>query len=419
MSGCKTSVMLGLDRIIKGLDSLRVDAGLPGTAFGETLVGQLHPQFQGSFEYTVDNTDLNTNTVVNGGTVTMAEAMAVLGTSTTTGSSAMFQSKQHARYKAGLGGLMRFTVIFDTPVANTQQLIGLADEVGSSTFFKNGYMLGYIGTVFGLHRFQNDSLITVAQANWDDPMLSRSDPSGMILLHDKLNVAQIRFQYLGGGAIQIEIENDATGLFVSGDKILYANKNTSPSVHNPNFHHTMFVGNGGTTSDIVLRGASYGYFVEGKTKFIELHQPSNSTGLISLGSVSTEAAIFTIRNKTSYQSKTNFIDILLKHITGSADINAVNNVANIRLVKNATLGGVPSYTDINTANSVVEIDVAGTTVTGGTDIIPLALNGRDANNSEQLASLEIIINPGETVTAAGTSAAAATMGSGLLWRELF
>ena len=34
-------------------------------AFGEQLVANLHPIYQGSFEYTVGNTELNTN-IING-----------------------------------------------------------------------------------------------------------------------------------------------------------------------------------------------------------------------------------------------------------------------------------------------------------------------------------------------------------------
>ena len=92
----------------------------PKTAFGEVLVGQLSPQYQGSFEYTVGNTDLNINTVVAGGTVTQASGTAVVGSSTTTASTALFQSKQHAKYRAGLGGVARFTALFTTPVAVTE-----------------------------------------------------------------------------------------------------------------------------------------------------------------------------------------------------------------------------------------------------------------------------------------------------------
>ena len=142
----------------------------PKTAFGELLIGQLSPQFQGSFEYTVSNTDLNTNTVTNGGTVTQASGMAVVGSSTTTASTALFQSKQHAKYRPGLGGNSRFTAMFTSPVATTEQFIGIMDEVGSGAAFKNGYAIGYDGLGFGFQRFQNDVKVAIAQADWDDPL---------------------------------------------------------------------------------------------------------------------------------------------------------------------------------------------------------------------------------------------------------
>ena len=131
----------------------------PLTRFGELLVGELHPQFQGSFEYTVSNTDLNTNTVVNGGTITQASAMALVGTSATTASTALLQSKQHARYKSGLGGVIRFTALFTTPVAVTEQYVGIAYELGSSAAFKNVYMLAFDCLYCGFYRFHNHSKI--------------------------------------------------------------------------------------------------------------------------------------------------------------------------------------------------------------------------------------------------------------------
>ncbi len=388
------------------------------TAFGEILTGQLHPQFQGSFEYTVDNTDLNTNTEVNGGTVTQASGMAVMTTSTTTASTACFRSKQHARYKSGLGGANRFTALFTTPVAATEQLIGLADEAGSSESFKNGYMIGYVGTVFGYHRFQNDVLTTVPIAGWDDP-LDGSGTSGMTIAQTNLGVFYIVFQYLGAGPAFIYAENAATGLPALVHTDLYSNLNTTPSTFNPNFHHTMWVDNKATTSNLILKSSSYAYFVEGMTSLIELHQPQNSTGIRSKASITTETAIFTIRNKATYASKTNFIDILMEHLSASIEADAANNLGSIRLIKNTTLGGTPSYNDINATNSVVEIDVAGTTVTGGATIFPAPLAGKNDKFIESIRNLKLILNPGETLTLAGTSVASATMQGSSLWRELF
>ena len=45
----------------------------PLSAFGDLRTAELSPQFQGSFEYTVDNTDLFEQTISNGGTITQAD----------------------------------------------------------------------------------------------------------------------------------------------------------------------------------------------------------------------------------------------------------------------------------------------------------------------------------------------------------
>jgi len=389
----------------------------PLTAFGDLRTAELHPQFQGSFEYTVDNTDLNVKTIANGGTVTQTSGMAVASTSTTTASSAMLASTRHARYKSGLGGLLRFTALFTSPVAATEQIIGLADEAGSSVAFKNGYTVGYLGTVFGYHRFRNDTVTTKALADWDDP-LDGTGGSGATIDHTKLNVFYIQYQYLGGGAVKIYFEKQ------NGDVVLvhtdnYAGLNTEPSTHNPNFHFRMHVHNKATTSNLTVKCSSYAYFVEGKTSFIELHQPVNTSGELQKLTVTTEVAIFTIRNKATYQSKTNFIDIFLEHVGASLEAVAPNNLGKIRLVLNTTLGGTPSYADINTANSVVEIDVAGTTLTGGKELFPAPLAGKNDSIIEELLLHKLIIAPGETVTVAGSSSNSSTFNASLLWKELF
>jgi hypothetical protein len=416
--GHKTSVEMGFDGIINGNDSLSVRPDITRSAFGESLVGQLFPQFQGSFEYTVSNTELNTNTVVNGGTITQDAGMAVCTTSTTTGSSALFQSRRHAKYRPGLGGASRFTALFTTPVAGTQQCIGIADEVGSSVAFKNGYMVGYIGTVFAIHRFSNDTVETVAQADWDDPM-DGSGASGMILDQTKLNVFQIQYQYLGAGDIFFYVEDDLTGEFTKIHTLHYANRNTEPSVYNPNFHHTMWASNLATSSNIILKSSSYAYFIEGKTSFIELQQPQFSTGTVEKTLVTTEVAIFTVRVKSSYAGKTNFIDIFPEFLSVAIEASSANNIGGVRLVKNATLGGSPSYSDINTTDSVVEIDTAGTTVTGGIELFTTLLAGKNDKILQDLSNLHIILGDGDTLTIAALSANSATFDAALLWRELF
>ncbi len=139
------------------------------SAFNEVLVANIHPLFQGSFEYTVNNTDLNTNLTRNSGSVVQLSGMASVGTGITADSTALLRSKQHGRYRAGFGGVSRFTALYGTPTAGTEQYVGIADGTSTTGTFENGYMVGYDGTTFGFHRWQNNGTTTVTQANWDDP----------------------------------------------------------------------------------------------------------------------------------------------------------------------------------------------------------------------------------------------------------
>ena len=390
----------------------------PTTAFGEILTGELTPIFQYSFEYTVDNTKLTTNTVANNGTVTQATGLAVLQSSTTANGTALLQSKREAKYRAGQGANFRFTAMYTTGIASCDQLAGLADETGSTAAFKNGYMIGYIGTTFGVHRFVNDSVVTVALADCDDP-LDGTGATGMTIDVTKLNVFEIRFQYLGAGKIDFLVENDSTGQLEVFHTIDYTNANTVPSVYMPNFRATYWVDNGGTTNNVTLKSASCAFFIEGKTNLLMTHQPQESSGTRTIEASTTENAIFTIKNKTSYASKTNFIEIFLQGLSIAVNSAGANTRCTVRVVRNTTLGGSPDYNDINTNNSVVEIDVAGTTLTGGTELASFYAVGA-ASIQLDFNNYNFIIEPGDTITiSAVVSTSTSDVFATLLWKELF
>jgi len=397
---------------------LVVQSGHQQSAFGELLTAELHPQIQQSFAYTVSNTRLNTNTTANDGTITQETALLKVQSSATANGTAQFQSKRHARYRPGLGGLFRFTAMFSAPIATGEQYVGTLDETGSTAAFKNGYAIGYDGTTFGVHRFVNDSKSSVALSACDDP-LDGTGESRITLDTTKLNVFQIRFQYLGAGAIEFEVEDPELGTFVRFHTIRFANTNTVPSVYNPNFHATYWANNGGTATNVSVASASYGYFIEGHTEFEELHQPTASSGTKELTSVTTESQLFTIRNKSSYASKTNFIDVLLQAFSVSVEASAANNLGTARVVLNATLGGSPSYADISTTDSVIELDTASTTVTGGTELVSVELAGKNDKAILDVSRYQIIMAPNDTLTIAVSSANSATFRGSMVWKELF
>jgi len=390
----------------------------PLSAFGDMRVVELSPQVQCSFEYTVTNTEIGTITNAGSGAASQANAMCVVNTGSTTASTSEWESSKHAKYRAGLGGLFRGTAMFTTGVACTEQMLGLADASGSSASHLNGYAVGYDGATFSFMRWQNDVLFSVPQSQWDDKM-DGTGASGMTLLPQNLNVYFIQFQYLGAGAITLWIEDDSTGLPIKAHTVLYANLNTTPSVYNPNFHMMLHVENGATTADLTAKSASMAYFIEGRTKYQELQQPQFSSGKQTGSSITTEVALFTIRNKATYAGKVNYIDIILENLGASLEAGTANNLGQIRLVRDATLGGSPSYSDISATDSVVDIDTSGTTVTGGKELLFAGLAGRNDAVSLDLTNYDIILAPGETLTVAALSANSSTLNAAILWKELF
>lgn len=391
---------------------------VPLSGFWDLRTIELSPIFQGSFEYTVDNTELTENSTTWGWTVTQSNAMAICTTSTTTWSKAILQSHVHARYKAWLGWLGRFTWLFTSWVANTSQWIWLADEVWSTSDFKNWFCIWYNGVNLSIARFQNDVMFAVPQSQWNDK-LDWTWPSWMVIDPTKINVFEIRYQYLWGGAITFHVESSITGYFIEFHRILYANLNTSPSVYTPNYHFFVYANNKWTTSNLITKSASYWYFVEGKTKYTEIHQPQFSSGIVTKNTVTTEIALFTVKVKTTYAWKTNLIPILLELLWCSIEASSANNLWAIRLVKNATLGWVPVFNDINTNNSICSLDVAWTTVTWWIDFLDFQLAWKNDKINQELFDLDIILQDWDTVTVAVSSANSATFKWNLLWKELF
>jgi hypothetical protein len=109
-------------------DSSGMPYSMPITAFDDVRSTNLTPMAGWTFNYNINTDYINTATA-NGGTVTQADGMAVLSTTTTADSSARIATRRVMRYTPGLGGLARFTGIFSAGVADSVQIIGLGDDM--------------------------------------------------------------------------------------------------------------------------------------------------------------------------------------------------------------------------------------------------------------------------------------------------
>lgn len=368
--------------------TLSVNLGTKNTTvFGELTTSRNDPIIQELFTYSVNpRTWFLTN--VNGGTITQANAMVVVGTSTTTASTSTLESRKHIQYKSGMGVMVRFSAIFTSPVEGTSQIIGLGDV-------DDGLFVGYNNLLFGvLHRNSASGSIVDTwyyQTAWSDD-LGNGTQSLPVMDWTKGNVFQISFQYLGMGEIQFFVEEPESGEFRKVHHIAYANANTVPSMQSPSLPLCVMVDNQGTTSDIIIKSSSMSAFIEGTAK---RHGFTNSVSNSKASIGATETNIITIRNRSTFNTYNNK-NLIYPNLVSIATISGTKPTT-IQVILNTTLGGSPSYTMKSTDESLLEYDIAGTTVSGG-DVIMATVLGKEDRVSFNLADIDVFLDPADTLT---------------------
>jgi hypothetical protein len=385
------------------LGNLEVAIADPVTGFGDLRTAELTPVVQLQFPYNINGDILNT-TLANGGTVTAANSMAVLQSSTATNGSAVMESIRQIKYRSGLGALARFTTLYTTGVAGATQIAGVGDE-------EDGFFFGYNGTSFGI-MVRNDSVDTwTAQTAWSEDVMDGSGRSKMILDQTKLNVFAIEYQWLGAGEIGFRIEDPVSGKFVTVHRIKYANANIVPSTLNPSFPLHMDVTKTSGATNITMKAASMSGFVEGK---------SLVTGPLNgfTGNVTTQAelALFSLQNVSTYEGVKNRVSAF---ITTLAVANDTNGLATYRVYLNATLAGTPTWVNVNGTDSVIQSDIVQTYASGG-KVIYLATVGKDSGQLFELPEEKYSLRPGDVITiTAETVGNANPMAVSINWQEDF
>jgi len=374
------------------------------TAFGELSVAQPSPRVLVHFPYNI-NTDIISTTVAASGTVTHSGQFAVIGAGAATSSNASMETNRLLEYNPGTGGLARFTAVFTDGVAGNSQIAG----IGSTT---DGFFFGFNGTEFGILHRAASSDTWIPQTKWNGNRMLGNERYLQTLDPTVGNVFQIRYQWLGFGAIRFYIEDQVRGSLELVHTIQYANANTLVSVNNPSFPFYAQSANTTNNTNVTIQISSIGLYIEGKDSSAgETRQAKDNTKT----AVSTETNILTIRNKATYQSVPNRVVVQPDFVTAAVD--GTKN-ATIRIYANATLGGSPSYTDISTNTSVVDFDVAGTTVSGGVLLASFALDKVGSFN-QAFREFEFFLNPGDTMTFSAESTANTDATVAISWAERF
>lgn len=363
----------------------KLDVAVPRTAFGELAVAEPTPVIQASFPYSTINGRIWNQTL--SGSADISAANSVVSVSAGAANSfAELETIRRARYRPGQGIETRFTSIFTAPTAGSTQEIGIGDNL-------DGFFFCTSGTEYGINRRQNGTDNITLQSNWN---LDVADGTQVLPVIDftKANVHQIQYQWLGYGAITYSVEDPRTGQFTPVHREQYANANTTPSVFNPTLPLRIKATNTTNTAPIVLKSSSLAAFVEGK---IEITGPQFSVSNTVAANDDIAVMGIGLQNKTTYSGATNRVPVIPDTFTV---VNLNDDPAVVELYKDVNTSG-ETFTDVNSADSVVEYMSAGTAtwpasalfrtvVCPPTDSITVSLNEKT------------ILFPGENIVASFT-----------------
>lgn len=127
-------------------NALKVQIQTPLSSFGEVLVTEPTPVAQVDFVAGRYNGALFRRISFGTATQYFNDSMVALNTGTVPYSYSYLATRRRVRYKPGQGTAARFTSVFDTPQADSTQVVGLIDG-------ENALGFGYLNTAFGiLHR---------------------------------------------------------------------------------------------------------------------------------------------------------------------------------------------------------------------------------------------------------------------------
>lgn len=360
----------------------RLMVDVPMSAFGLLKVQQESPDIQIMFPYGI-STLATTSNVTGSGSVTWANSLANISSGAATSSSATLVSNRLFKYAPGQGGNIMMTALFDPPAAGNRRIIGIGTET-------NGLFFGYNGTAFGILHRNNGVDTWIPSTTWNIDKMDGTGPSKQTINLTVGNVYRINFQWLGFGAINFFIEESSTGRFLPVHRISYANLNSVPSLYDPSFHMLIQSSNTTNATNLSVKTACFAAMLEGYRKTLGNPFSEDNTKSITTTTITN---VISIRSRALFRGFVHHVPVTLTslHISNTGQRTAV-----VYIIKGATLGGTPVWTNISTNESVIEFDTAGTTITGGIQYAAFPIQA-SASQSFDLTNTSIYVEPEQTI----------------------
>ena len=352
---------------------------------------------------------------VGDGTATHVPAKAAVQMTVAAGQALLRQSRTYVRYQPGKSQLIMMTGVLGAAVAGVTKRVGYYDD-DNGIFFELTS-----GGLYVVKRSKVSGVVVdtrVEQADWI--VIPRSVGAGID--PTKAQIFLIDFEWLGVGRVRTGFVIDGQIVYVH--EFVHANEIASVYMTTANLPlRYEMISTTGAASDmyqICTTVQSEGGF---QAEMGIPHAVGNgATGV----SVSTRRAVLSIRPKATFNALVNRGAI----IPESVQVYATGTPIYFEVVYGGTLGGSPVFGSVGD-NSIVEYDVAGTTVTGGEVIdagfVVVSGTGGNARGSEQnalLSRLPLVLdkagaNPLALSVVATGIGGEATVHAAVGWRELY
>ena len=235
----------------------------------------------------------------------------------------------------------------------------------------------------------------IPQSDWNGrDKFDGSGHTGVQIDPTKGNVYKITYQWLGFGRIVFSIEDPDDGEFHEVHSIAYANTSITPSVSNPTLPLNLFAINTSNNSNIVVKSASMGGFIEGVNEVIGARRAKSAS--ITLGATAAETPILTLKNKAVYQGNVNTIPVKIERVNVAVEHTKPVGIA---FYRNTTLVGA-SFSDYSANTSVLQTDTSATSFSSSGTLLFSVELGKTGNDTIYFPDwAQSVINPGETITA--------------------
>lgn len=315
------------------------------------------------------------------------------------------------------------------------EFISLVAEPAAGTF---SFAAGSTGVTAGTFDQATTSIlgivptkVHIAQASWNrdtmDGSKDANNPSGVLLAHGAtpgefaLNTAllipyRIPWQFLGAGAIDYEVEVP-TGELVLVHRIERSGSSALATLRNPTLNLNIIAKteSGYSGGDLTITTASMAGFVQGDDAELG---PRHSVDASKTITSTTQTNVLTIHNDLEYNGTRNKIVSYPDAITIA---NEVTKTIIVLIHVNPTrVDGTVALQAVDAGRTPMEYDTAGTTVTGGTQLLPITVAGA-GTQTFNLKELGVYLRPGDrwVVTAAKTSGGTnGVVNVGITWKDL-